>query len=442
MKELISGIFTGILSGDAAMVSQGFFNFTVVMYAHAMVFYLIYLAVRKKSFWLGGFVTAITGCVAETFALGFRWYAGGWDHPPFTNMYESLVFFAWGIVVTYLFFEYKSKVRIAGAMIMPFAFFAMGLASLNPDKGISPLVPALQSIWLHIHVFSASIGYAAFLVAFAISVLYLLKDIYPVDKMFVGLSVVNVLGLLAVTKGRALFMQFPVSAAQQMGDTVRKIYIQGTDPPQFEMVNVPMVGILAFLSIAVFVAASLAISLYNNSESGRSHGKGTTLFYISVGVLTLTLVAYIHQSFTNPEVSIKVNPYSFALVSCIWLFSALLVVFNKYHDKLTDMLPEARKLDEMSYKAIMVAFPIMTLILVTGAVWANNAWGRYWGWDPKETASLITWIIYLLYLHTRFTKGWAGRRTAFISIIGFISVLFTYLGVNLLMSGLHAYASG
>jgi cytochrome c-type biogenesis protein CcsB len=120
----------------------------------------------------------------------------------------------------------------------------------------------------------------------------------------------------------------------------------------------------------------------------------------------------------------------------------MVVILYGRMDMLKNLLPEPKALDRYAYRSIMVAFPIMTLVIVTGAIWANQAWGRYWGWDPKETASLITWIIYLLYLHSRITHGWTGRRTAYISIIGFVSVVFTYLGVNLLMSGLHAYATG
>jgi cytochrome c-type biogenesis protein CcsB len=220
----------------------------------------------------------------------------------------------------------------------------------------------------------------------------------------------------------------------------RKIYIPGTDPAQFEQTNIPMLGILAFITMASFVAASFAVTLLNNNAEGRSKGKGTYVYMFSVMLLSLLLGVYVYLGASNPAISIRVQPYSFALIACIWLFSALLAVFNTLYDGLVKGLPSARKLDDMCYKAIMVAFPIMTLILVTGAVWANNAWGRYWGWDPKETASLVTWIIYLVYLHTRYTRGWKGRRAAFVSIIGFVSVVFTYLGVNLLLSGLHAYA--
>jgi len=84
-------------------------------------------------------------------------------------------------------------------------------------------------------------------------------------------------------------------------------------------------------------------------------------------------------------------------------------------------------------------FPFMTLILITGAIWAHEAWGRYWGWDPKETTALVTWLIYAAYIHARRTRGWAGRKAAAISVLGFFSVLFTYLGANLVLSGLHSY---
>ena len=89
---------------------------------------------------------------------------------------------------------------------------------------------------------------------------------------------------------------------------------------------------------------------------------------------------------------------------------------------------------------VLFGFLFLTGGIITGAVWANSAWGTYWSWDPKETWSLITWFIYAIFLHCRFMRGWRGKRAAWVSIIGFASVLFTYVGVNLLMKGLHSYA--
>ena len=102
-------------------------------------------------------------------------------------------------------------------------------------------------------------------------------------------------------------------------------------------------------------------------------------------------------------------------------------------------LPSLKVLDDLNYTAIAFAFPFMTLVLITGAIWAERAWGAYWSWDPKEVWALITWIIYAVYLHARYTYGWKGHRTAWMSITGFLAVLFTYFGVNLFLSSLHSY---
>jgi cytochrome c-type biogenesis protein CcsB len=102
-------------------------------------------------------------------------------------------------------------------------------------------------------------------------------------------------------------------------------------------------------------------------------------------------------------------------------------------------LPSLQILDEVNYKLITIGFPLLTLAIITGALWAESAWGSYWRWDPKEVWSLITWFIYALVLHVRLTAGWRGRKAALLSIIGFMSVLFTFFGVNLLLKGVHAF---
>jgi cytochrome c-type biogenesis protein CcsB len=103
-------------------------------------------------------------------------------------------------------------------------------------------------------------------------------------------------------------------------------------------------------------------------------------------------------------------------------------------------LPSASALDEIGYRSVMVGFPLLALGIALGAYWGNSAWGRYWGWDPKETSALVTWLIYAAYLHTRGLRGWTGTRAAVILVLGFIGVMFTYFVVNLWVSGLHSYA--
>ena len=103
-------------------------------------------------------------------------------------------------------------------------------------------------------------------------------------------------------------------------------------------------------------------------------------------------------------------------------------------------LPPAKVLDEVAYRAVIIGFPIFATLIVLGSWWASIAWGRYWGWDPKETSALVTWLIYAVYLHARSQRGWAGRPAALILVIGFGAVLFTYLGGNLFFGGLHSYS--
>jgi cytochrome c-type biogenesis protein CcsB len=108
---------------------------------------------------------------------------------------------------------------------------------------------------------------------------------------------------------------------------------------------------------------------------------------------------------------------------------------------ISERLPSLKVLDDLNYKCLTYGFPLLTLGIITGAIWAEYAWGRYWNWDPKETWSLITWFLYAALLHQRLTVGWRGRKAAIMAIIGFLAVLFTFLGVNLLLPGLHSYAN-
>ena len=110
------------------------------------------------------------------------------------------------------------------------------------------------------------------------------------------------------------------------------------------------------------------------------------------------------------------------------------------HDFWKKNIPDYDRLDIISYRAVSLGFLFLTFVIITGAIWAERAWGSYWSWDPKETWSLITWIIYALYLHLRLNKGWRGRRAAWFAVIGFICVLFTYIGVNTFIPGIHSYA--
>jgi len=283
------------------MSSSFLFNITTLSYLVSMVIFFAFLGSRNKTIGYAGSIAAYFGFIVQTAAIGLRWkesYVLGVGHAPLSNLYESVVFFSWTIILIFALIDFKYKYRAVGAFVVPFALLGMAWAQLGLHSGIDPLVPALQSNWLLYHVITCFLGYASFAVACGVSIMYLIK-------------------------------------------------------------------------------------VRHESAAGN----------VSAG-------------------------------SIIALF------------------PSAKILDDLNYKAIMIGFPLLTLGIITGAAWANYAWGTYWSWDPKETWSLIVWFVYAAFLHARITRGWVGKRAAILSIIGFIATIFCYLGVNLFLSGLHSYGGG
>jgi cytochrome c-type biogenesis protein CcsB len=272
--------------------------FSVSMYVYLCTFPLYLIRLVNPNRYIG--ITAISllsgGFFIHTVGLIYRWietHKTGYGYVPLSNMYESLIFFSWTIVLVYFFLESRFRQRIIGTFAAVFAFLAIAASSILPgsDAEIKPLMPALQSNWLAIHVITCFFGYAAFAVSFGISILFL---------------------------------------AQHRRERV---------------------------------------------------------------------------------------------------------------DRPIGWLPSTQMLDEINYRSIVIGFPMLTVGIITGAAWASYAWGSYWSWDPKETWSLITWLIYAAFLHARVTRDWRGRKMAFLSLVGFLAVLFTYFGVSYILAGLHSYAS-
>lgn len=442
MGNFIRSMLDAFASGTAEGVSIAFFDLSFLIFVISTIGYLLHLMKRTNGPWVVGFGALATGCLTMTVALILRWVAAGIDHPPWTNLYESLVFFSWGMVVSYGVMEMKYRVKIVGAFVVPLVMIAMGMASLSGNKEITPLMPALKSVWLHFHVFGAAISYALFIVAFAFAVLYLYRDNLPLPWFHGASSVANLLALVAVTKGQVFMMRYPLTKSVFMNGKWYKDMVPGSDPPVWIDMELPGLGAFAFLVFVLF-AASAAIAFAKRNDTTDKARRFVFAAHLFPTILMTVVVGQImYQSGRFPDFTISNNVYSFALVATTWFFSATVLMLHSAKAAIVEHLPKPKELDNIAYKAIIVAFPLLSFVIISGAIWANNAWGRYWGWDPKETASLVTWVVYLLYLHTRVTKGWIGRKTAYIAIIGFASVVFTYLGVNLVLSGLHSYATG
>jgi len=165
-----------------------------------------------------------------------------------------------------------------------------------------------------------------------------------------------------------------------------------------------------------------------------------SIWLVSLDLTVQPVMPALRSYWLAVHVSAAVISYgSFAVSFAVSI--AYLIKDKKQHDNTSRVqeLPALKVLDEASYKLIFIGVPFLTIMIVTGAVWAEYAWGSFWSWDPKETWALITWLVYALYLHTRFMKGFKGKRAAWLSVLGFAAVIFTFFGVSYLLPGMHSY---
>ena len=313
-----------------ARISNDAFNVALFGYVGAMVGYFHYLAFRKNVVWRVASTVTWIALAAQIVSIVTRGLAA--DRVPWGNLYEYSSMLAALTVLAYLVLvEWRAKVRTVGGFVLAFVVLTMAVAVSFLYVGPGPLVPALNSYWIKIHVQAAIWGSSLFALGGIATIAYLVVD-----------------------------------RAER-----RKLDALGSkDRP-------PIMGGALDLDADADAPADLVPVSAEDAE-------------------------------TRPATR--------------------------------RLVPSAAGLDRLAYRIIAVAFPIWTFAVIAGAVWAQEAWGRYWGWDPKETWSFITWVIFAGYLHARATNGWKGRRAAVIALVGFVSLLVTYYAVNLWIVGLHSYA--
>lgn len=288
----------------------------------AIIIYWVNLSLFSDSHLLGkiGKISTILANGILFFILCSRWIVAGYF--PLSNLYESLLFLTWLLLTIYLYIETKTKSKLIGSVLIPVALLISGFANLtlSPEmQKASPLVPALQSNWLMMHVSMMLLSYGTLIIGSLLCILFLVISRYK--------------------------------------DVDLKIMDDSSLP------------------------------LYN----------------------------------------IMLDYYETKLLSPSNEISEL------------GKLKLLQSLDNWSYRIIGLGFPFLTIGIISGGVWANEAWGSYWSWDPKETWALITWLVFATYLHARITKGWGGKKTAILGGLGFFVIWICYLGVNFLGKGLHSY---
>nr|YP_009397808.1 cytochrome c biogenesis protein ccs1 [Sonderella linearis]ARW66994.1 cytochrome c biogenesis protein ccs1 [Sonderella linearis] len=259
--------------------------------------------------------------------LTIRWISN--KYFPLSNLYESLIFLTWCLTFIQIFLEYKSNSQLIGAISIPISLFTLSFASICLPKNMkiaTPLIPALKSNWLVMHVTIMMASYSILIIGSLLSILFLI-----------------------ISNGK-------------------DIQIEGNS----------------------YNNAKKIILKYHNNK--------------------------LNDIIDSDKKSTKTN-----------------------NNKNINRLSLLQGIDNLSYRTIGLGFPLLTIGIIAGAVWANEAWGTYWSWDPKETWALITWVIFAIYLHSRLNRSWQGKKPAIIASIGQIIIWICYLGVNFLGKGLHSY---
>jgi cytochrome c-type biogenesis protein CcsB len=354
--------------------------------------------------------------------------------------------FSWAVVVLHEVAEWKLEIPFLGAITLPIATLALLLLQVLPGE-IRPLVPALQSTWLQIHVTLAMLSYAGFTISFAIAMLYLIKDGVTARTFLSwnsGLVAVIYAAIVISSVGSNLALLLPAWDAEAQ----EKVMLA---PKQALMVSIPFLG-WPFVIVLGLAAATLATNFLDSygEKAGRWENRARRLFLASIFAQALTLALLLVKVHSGPYlvpevgqsfgVRLAASPFLLTGIVCALFASLAWEVLSWKYSTIVSLLPQRDALDSLIYKTVAISFPLLTLMIIAGAYWANRTWGSYWSWDPKEDWALITWLTYAGYLHMRLTRGWRGRRSAYFAIIGFGIVMFTFFGVTYLLPGLHAYA--
>jgi cytochrome c-type biogenesis protein CcsB len=418
---------------------------TLIFYSGAAALYLGFGVTGTESYVKAASFATWLGLAANTAAVAHRWYEAG--HPPFASVYEMLLSFVWTLAALTLIAEKKYGVKVIGTVTMPVAIVGVVLMQLLRTD-VHPLVPALQSTWLHVHVTLAMLAYAACALSFALAAMFLIQDKMKTET-FLAVTSASTLAIYAgvvLTRfekggGLSLVAWNPEQKSEMFLSKGVRLFV-----------TIPDLGWLLTLTLLVVASPLVLYGLSRWKTTNRDSflTLANRAVFLSILLQVMALVMFLVRASDGRYPSLDADglfPTSLAaspfilsgLVGGVFISLLYLLLLWRRPD-LERLLPSADILDRLTYKTICLAFPLLTLMIAAGAYWANQTWGSYWSWDPKETWAAITWLVYALYLHMRITRGWRGRRAAYFAIAGFAVVMFTFFGVTYLLPGLHAYA--
>lgn len=416
---------------NVSTVSSTFLLIAFFVYILAFLLFVISITGKKwsnrdpeehtKRWGFISFIVSVIGFLCQVTFFFTRWYEAG--HIPTSNMYEFMTFLGMMIMLAFLIVFLIYRTPVLGVFALPIGFIMIAYASVFPSE-VQPLIPALQSYWLKIHVTTAAAGEAFFAVGFAAGLMYLLRTVdykgtsakdkkeqrgveFTLLFIFILVAFIASIFTFNATGYKAVFSKEVTvtdSKGNQQTTTQQETYVL---PPIVQPYKTEIVQMQPFLGMTKPLFESP--SWMEGASAGRK--LNTVIWSVFLGLILYGLGRLVVR-----------KPLGAAIGPIV-----------------QGMDPE--DLDEIGYRSIAIGYPIFTLgALIFAMIWAQEAWGRFWGWDPKEVWALITWLFYAVFLHLRLSRGWQGKRSAWLSVIGFLVVMFTLVGVNLVIAGLHSYA--
>ncbi|MFX3624734.1 MAG: c-type cytochrome biogenesis protein CcsB [Ectobacillus sp.] len=360
-------------------------------------------AIREKGRkWANiGIIITIVGFFAQLVYFITRWIAA--KHAPVSNLFEFTTFFGMMLVLSFIIIYFIYRTSVLGLFALPVAILVIAYASMFPRE-ITPLIPSLKSNWLHIHVTTAAAGEAILAISFVAGLIYLIKNIDQTisNKHTFWLEVImfcliSTLGFVTATTS------FKAAKYEAKYEWINK-----NDQKAQEVYHLPAL-------VAPHEGKMLTTGKFDSP---------------------LQTPAVINAK--------KLNTVIWSLIFGAGIYAGLRLVLRKRIAAYIQ--PFVRRvsndlLDEIGYRSVAIGFPVFTLgALIFAMIWAQIAWTRFWGWDPKEVWALITWLFYAAFLHLRLSKGWHGEKSAWLAVVGFAIIMFNLVAVNLVIAGLHSYA--
>lgn len=357
---------------------------------------------NKMSKWtIIAVATTILGFASQLGYFITRWIASG--HAPVSNLFEFATAFGMMLVLAFIILFFIYKVAILGLFTLPIVVLIIAYGSMFPTD-ISPLIPSLQSHWLYIHVTTAALGQAILSISAVAGIIHLVTVVdqkKPSKKTFWLEAIMYV---LVITLGFILV----TSTFKGLDYSAEFNWIDKKDQESVMIFNMPALV-------------------------GPNEGELITEGRFQPIVELPAIIS-----------AVKLNTVLWSVAVGSILYGLFRLIFRKRISALIQPLTKNVNLelvDEIGYRSVAIGFPIFTLgALIFAMIWAQIAWTRFWGWDPKEVWALITFLFYAAYLHLRLSKGWHGEKSAWLAVIGFAIIMFNFIFVNLVIAGLHSYA--